>query len=140
MIKAVVFVDGELRHCLNITNSLEKFQNPLTRFLYIDAKYGYTDTQEYIEEILEDDEYKKFEIIIITNSLIVFNDSELKEEVCSNSLLEGYYIIDKNNKLIDLRYISETPIPKYQNLEEMYIHNLFNVYDLTNKGDKNVKE
>lgn len=92
-----------------------------------------------IEEILEADEYKKFEVIIITNSLIVFNDNELKEEICSNSLLEDYYIIDKNNQLIDLRYISEIPIPKYQNLEEMYTHNLFNIYDLTNKGDKNAK-
>lgn len=61
-----------------ISKALEEFQNSLTRLLYIDAKYGYTDTQEYIEEILEVDEYKKFEVIII-NSLIVFNDNELKE-------------------------------------------------------------
>lgn len=30
-------------------------------------------------------------------------------------------------------------ISKYQNLEEMYTHSIFNIYDLINKGDKNAK-
>lgn len=51
MIKSVVFIDGELRHCLDISKALEEFQNSLTRLLYIDVKYGYTDTQEYRRDI-----------------------------------------------------------------------------------------
>ena len=134
MIKAVVFVDGELRHCLDISRALEELQNPFTRLLYVDAKYGYTDTQEYIEEILEDEEYKKFENIIITNSLIVFNDYRLKKELCKDDLIENYYIIDEDNCLRDLKYLTNKKLYKYQNLEEMYIQNKFN------KGDKNVKK
>ena len=127
MIKALVFVDGELRHCLNISNALERLQNPLTRLLYIDAKYGYTDTQEYIQEILEDESYKKWDNIIITNSLIVLNDYRLKKEICKEDLIENYYIIDKEEKLKNLKDLTDKKLYKYQNLEEMYIKKSFDI-------------
>ena len=125
MIKAVVFMDGELWHYLGISDSLKELQNPLTRLLYVDAKYGYTDNQEYIQYIIESEDYKRFEVIIITNSLTVFNNSRLKEIVSDDKLLKNYYIIDKDYILKDVNNLTSKELHTSHNLEKLYINNGF---------------
>lgn len=131
MIKAVVFLDDTLNHYLSISNALEKVQTPLTRFIYIDAQYGYTNTQECIQSILEDETYKKLEVIVITNSLIVFNDSRLKEAVCDGILLKNYFILDhRNYELRRVEDLTKKELHTEHNLEKLYINNGFEkLYD-----------
>ena len=133
MIKAVVFLDGDLNHYLAISNALEKLQTDSTRLIYIDAKYGYRDTQESIRDVLEDKTYEKLEVIIITNSLIVFNNSSLKDSVCNSNLIKNYYILDyRNFHLRDICELTDKELHKSHNLQQLYINNGFEkLYDAT---------
>lgn len=128
MIKAVVFVDGALNHYLPISQALEDLQSSATHLLPIDAKYGYSDTQEGIEEALA----MSYEVIIITNSLLVFDDYRLKDAVCGeeNILMKNYFIFDKNQQLRDINDLTDRELHKAHSLEKLYI----------NKGFEKLKE
>lgn len=93
MIKAVVFVDDTLNQYYHIYKALEKIMYSKCMLEYIDAKYGYSSNQEDIYTALRCD----YDAIVITNSLIVFNDSRLKVAVSENMVLKNYYIVDREN-------------------------------------------
>ena len=136
MIKAVVFVDGVIKY-IPVQDSYGVFDPvnvdgkvmPVST-LPIDAKYGYSDTQESIEEALK----LNYPIVIVTNSLNVFNDFRLKSAVSDCALLKNYYILDKNYELVDITELTDKELWNYHNLENMYTCNCFN------RGDKNVKK
>mgnify|MGYP004533797613 CR=1 FL=1 len=131
MIKAVVFVDDTLNQYYRIYKALEKIMSSKCMLEYIDAKYGYSSNQEDIDTVLRCD----YDAIVITNSLIVFNDSRLKVAVSENMVLKNYYIVDRENyELKSVDELTHKEVRVTHNLESMYINNAF---ENNNKGGIN---
>lgn len=125
MIKAVIFVDGQIDIWCNNAIRATITGDDADRVLLMDAAYGYSANKHYIDEVLK---YNK-EIVIITNSLIVYNDNRLKEATSASDtnslLLNNYYLIDRNEVLRSLQDLTDKELHISHNLEKMYINNGF---------------
>lgn len=125
MIKAVIFVDGQIDIWCNNAIRATITGDDADRVLLMDAAYGYSANKHYIDEVLK---YNK-EIVIITNSLIVYNDNRLKEATSASDtnslLLNNYYLIDRNEVLRSLQDLTDKELHISHDLEKMYINNGF---------------
>lgn len=125
MIKAVIFVDGQIDIWCNNAIRAIITGDDADKVLFMDAAYGYSANKHYIDEVLK---YNK-EIVIITNSLIVYNDNRLKEATSASDtnslLLNNYYLIDRNEVLRSLQDLTDKELHISHDLEKMYINNGF---------------
>lgn len=120
MVAAVIFVDGILSVDTAIEYKwLEKINCADCYIRTINAYYGYSDN-EYLVDRLSD---FITPIVVLTNSLLVYNNSKLKESV--DSIRRDYYIVDKYNNVRRLQDCTDKDLRICHNLEKSYINNGF---------------
>lgn len=129
MIEAIVYYDGCLKN-ITLTNSLAIWANKEKKVetftaIFIDASYGYKQNQNQLSSSLENSKEQEnvFEVIV-TNSLIVYNDLQLKETVSNSPILTNYYIFDQYG-IHSLQDFTDRELRVAHNLEKMYINGAF---------------
>lgn len=123
MIKAVVFVDGPVEFGCHY-RQLNHLEFDSAVCFYIDAGKGYSECMSLLKDCL----FNSAEMVVVTNSLEVFNDSSLKESVTlqgNSSALNRFYLIDREGKLRNLQDLTDKELHTYHNLQKLYVNNGF---------------
>lgn len=125
MIKAVIYIDGQIDIWCNDAIRAIITGDDADKVIFVDAAYGYYANKHYVDEIVK---FNK-DVIVITNSLIVYNDSHLKKfastSETNSTLLNNYYLIDRKSNLRSLQDLTDKELHISHNLEKLYINNGF---------------
>lgn len=129
MIKAVIYYDGCLKN-LNLTSSLAIWANKENKVevfdaIFIDASYGYKQNENQLKTSLANSKEQEnvFEVIV-TNSLIAYDNGLLKDTVSASPILNNYYIFDQYG-IHSLQDFADKELLVTYNLEKMYINGAF---------------
>lgn len=127
MIKAVVYVDDLI--CPQYEINVGIWQNSAHNKFYgqveiIDAKYGYTQNMEMVSYLCS----CRKDIIVLTNSLEVFNAGDIKVLINKKNLLKDYYIM-KNDRIINICDLTDKEIKCSHNLAKLYTNDGFEYFE-----------
>lgn len=127
MIKAVVYVDDQI--CPQYAVNVGIWQNSARNKFYgqveiIDAKYGYTQNMAMVSLLCS----CRKGIIVLTNSLEVFNAGDIKVLTNKRNLLKDYYIM-KNDRIINICDLTNKEIKCANNLAKLYTNDGFEYFE-----------
>lgn len=123
MIKAVVYVDGPVEFGCHY-RQLDCLEFDSTICFYIDAGKGYSECMSMLKDCI----LSSTKVVVVTNSLEVFNNSSLKESVTlqgGSSALNSFYLIDRKGRLRTLQDLTDKELHTYHNLQKLYVNNGF---------------